>query len=120
METSCESTHGELISGHDSKEGLTLKLSRNVKITLISIKIAGLVIPHTLFILYVVYLARYQLDHWYYFPFAAQFWWGIICLFLLAVVELLVMAEIVKRSVNGGASKWVPKSEATCSRCRIN
>lgn len=120
METSCVSTDGHISDGDNPKEGLTLELSRNVKITLVSMKIAGLVIPHTLFILYVVYLARYELDHWYYFPFAAQFWWGIICLFLLAVVELLVMAEIVKRSVNGGASKWVPESEATCSRCRID
>ena len=78
METSCESTDGTIIDDDKTKEGLTLQLSRNVKITLLSIKIAGLMIPHTLFILYVVYLARYQLDHWYYFPFAAQFWWGII------------------------------------------
>lgn len=93
-----------------------LEFSSGVKMVLVSIKLL-LLIPNVVFIVYIVYLARYELEHWYYFPFAAQFWWGIIILFLLGVVELCVAAAVIRRSIDQGKTKYVPKSETSCRRC---
>lgn len=71
------------------------------------------------FVGYVVYLALYEIEYWYYVPFAAQFWWGVLACIAVGVFELYVKARVIQASVANGRTTWVPKGEASCLRRNV-